>query len=488
MHRMPFPMYRMPKELTSKAFDFLSTPNLLNLSAVSPSFFSTLRWGYKRHFGVLPFEEDVRAQLLAAYLFYKAKAEIRPDKSYPKFEKFRNFLNLHQGKPWVQYYHGIMLFDGLGVLANIKSGVELLCGSLHSGDYRAAMKLCDWLTDDHSDHTDISEDMPRLLPCLLNAEAKEAQVNKSIALIHLHGFGVPADECKAEFHFKRAIFHDRDPKAAYALAEHYLAIPERSMELAKPKLENVQRAISFSEDSFTRLPISLMACNIGWLYQAYAKDYQKALEWFSKAYELGHSLSARFIAEMYEDDRLGLDLGKALVWYQHAFERDEIDCADKVADMIASAEGYELTEAIKWWKKGYDAGDLRSIISLARHCSLIPYFEWCYNLDMVWLVQTAARCDDDTVSFLLRHSDIPEVQCALHMLKKLGGFFNDHGAPKPIPSELEKTVVDPITDKTLLEKYREAGERLKLLDERSRTFLERWQMGLEDGYRMEFKR
>ena len=107
------------------------------------------------------------------------------------------------------------------------------------------------------------------------------------------------------------------------------------------------------------------AFNIGVIYHKNIKDYDKAIEWYEKAYGMSDKDSAASAASnlgyLYED--LG-QLKNAVTWYQRSIEKGDKDAALNLG-VLCKNKLNDLPKARKYYEQAYIMGNLGGAHNLA---------------------------------------------------------------------------------------------------------------------------
>ena len=84
-------------------------------------------------------------------------------------------------------------------------------------------------------------------------------------------------------------------------------------------------------------------------------DYDKALEYYIKADELGDQFAAYMIGSMYEQD---LNVAKAKSWYEKGANQNDVRACYRLAYLYEQEQNYQ--EALKWYLKADELGHLNA--------------------------------------------------------------------------------------------------------------------------------
>jgi TPR repeat protein len=93
------------------------------------------------------------------------------------------------------------------------------------------------------------------------------------------------------------------------------------------------------------------------------KNYQVAVQWFSRAAASGHARAAFGMALAYDNGRgVPNDDAQAVVWYRRAAEKGVVDAQFNLATMLSSGSGVpkNIPEAINWYLKAAEGGSARA--------------------------------------------------------------------------------------------------------------------------------
>lgn len=106
--------------------------------------------------------------------------------------------------------------------------------------------------------------------------------------------------------------------------------------------------------------------------QAFTKDESKAVEWFTKAAELGHAKAQNVLATCYANNRgVELDQEKAIFWWYEAAGQGEAEAQLSLGVLYANGVGVEADEkkAFLYFTKAAEQG----------HPTAIEWVAECYN-------------------------------------------------------------------------------------------------------------
>lgn len=110
--------------------------------------------------------------------------------------------------------------------------------------------------------------------------------------------------------------------------------------------------------------------NIGVMYakgQGVSLDEEMAVSWYRKSAERGYSLGQCNLGTMYRAGKgVGQDIVKAWFWYLNAAEQGEPLAQHNIGTMFVAGEGVsqDYVEAVKWFQRAADQGFEQSIEAL----------------------------------------------------------------------------------------------------------------------------
>ena len=122
--------------------------------------------------------------------------------------------------------------------------------------------------------------------------------------------------------------------------------------------------------------------NVGWYYQE-KKECKKAIEWYEKSWKLGYWNSPYAIAECYR--KMG-EFDKAKEQYLKMVKEGNIKGYKEIGAMYSNSL-QDKEEAVKWYKKGIDAGDSIAAASAGavyrdreEYENALKYFQIAYEM------------------------------------------------------------------------------------------------------------
>lgn len=95
-----------------------------------------------------------------------------------------------------------------------------------------------------------------------------------------------------------------------------------------------------------------------------AQDVNAAIEWYTKAADLGNSDAMNFLGTMYHNgDGVEQDFGVAMEWYQKAADLGHAQATNNIAFMYRCGNGVEQdgAKAIEWYTKAAELDDLGAV-------------------------------------------------------------------------------------------------------------------------------
>ena len=147
------------------------------------------------------------------------------------------------------------------------------------------------------------------------------------------------------YFYKNGMGKEKDEDKAEALFE------EAAKEIAKSP-EELEGKIYIAEACFL----------IGEVYydgNGVDQDYAKAMEWFTKAADLGNASAMRWIGYMYHfGEGVEVDYAKAMDWYSKAADLGDSTAMIWIGSLYENGEGVEVNyaKAMEWYIKAADLG------------------------------------------------------------------------------------------------------------------------------------
>ena len=88
------------------------------------------------------------------------------------------------------------------------------------------------------------------------------------------------------------------------------------------------------------------------------EDEQKAIEYYTKASDLGSARASRSLGDIYGYDLTTPDFDKALKFYERAFYLGDLEIAKKIGFIYLNEEKYfNVKKAVEWYEKGLSLGE-----------------------------------------------------------------------------------------------------------------------------------
>ena len=118
------------------------------------------------------------------------------------------------------------------------------------------------------------------------------------------------------------------------------------------RLKHYSGAVEWERDAKTN---AVSAYNLGYTYQTQIKDYEKAIYWYKKAYELDkNNEAANNLGYLYDDLK---DYKEAIKWYKRAVEKGHVQSVYNLA-LLYDKKLKDYPSAIKYYEKAYEMGDM----------------------------------------------------------------------------------------------------------------------------------
>ena len=137
------------------------------------------------------------------------------------------------------------------------------------------------------------------------------------------------------------------------------------------------------------------AFDIGYSYdvgEGVEQDYEKAMEWYLKAAELGSSSAMKNIGLYYDDGKgVSQDYGKAMEWYLKAAELGNAGAMNNIGVLYEKGLGVEkdYSKAMEWYLKAAEKGDKYAMENIGYDYKNGRGVEQDYSKAMEWFKKAA---------------------------------------------------------------------------------------------------
>ena len=132
-------------------------------------------------------------------------------------------------------------------------------------------------------------------------------------------------------------------------------------------------------------------------------DYNKSIEWYTKAATHGSKESSIRLFELYGKKQ---DYQYAIAWLKKAAEQDEIEAKYLNLLGIFYEEKEDFQESLKWYKKAAERNDAKSQYKLALFYGLGKGITEDLNESKAWLKKAAAQGYDEAIKLLTEEDDL----------------------------------------------------------------------------------
>ena len=183
----------------------------------------------------------------------------------------------------------------------------------------------------------------------------------ALGFLYYNGQGVEQDMEKGKELFQSA--------ADTGVVEGYygLAMVAENEGDIKTALEHCNKV---AEDGAEQVYIASAMNNLGYMYEhgvGVEQDGAKAVEWYTKAADLGHATAMNDLGYMYMyGEGVEQDGAKAVEWYIKAADLGNTTAMNRLGYMYYNGEGVEqdYAKAIEWSTKAADSGDATAMNNL----------------------------------------------------------------------------------------------------------------------------